>query len=109
MSPEAGAVSRSEPMKITREEVIRIARLAHLRFSEEELERLRGQLDQILAYVGKLNELETTGVEPAVGTPAGSPPPDRQDNPAATLPNERALENAPESGAGHFKVPRVIP
>ena len=47
-------------MKIGREEVIRIARLAHIRFSEEELERLRGQLDQILSYVDKLNELECT-------------------------------------------------
>ena len=96
-------------MKIGREEVIGIARLAHIRFSEEELERLRGQLDQILSYVDKLNELDTEGVEPAIGAPAGEPAAGREDTPGETLSTERALANAPESGVGHFKVPRVIP
>jgi aspartyl-tRNA(Asn)/glutamyl-tRNA(Gln) amidotransferase subunit C len=95
-------------MKITLEEVRRIARLAHIQFSgasDEELERMRGQLDQILVYIDKLSELDTDGVEPATGLAAGCL---RDDVPRATLAGEEALSNAPESGRGHFKVPRVI-
>ncbi|HZI95169.1 MAG TPA: Asp-tRNA(Asn)/Glu-tRNA(Gln) amidotransferase subunit GatC [Patescibacteria group bacterium] len=95
-------------MKITLEEVSRVAHLAHLRFSDAELDRLRGQLDQILAYIDKLNELKTEGVEPATGGAIGLVPPMREDRPGPTLSPEEALANAPESGRGHFKVPRVI-
>jgi aspartyl-tRNA(Asn)/glutamyl-tRNA(Gln) amidotransferase subunit C len=94
-------------MKITLQEVRRIARLAHLQFSNAEVERLRGDLDRILAYVDKLGELDTTSVEPAVA-PSGVMPPLREDERAGTLPFEEAVANAPESGQGHFKVPRVI-
>lgn len=96
-------------MKITLDEARRIARLAHLRFTDDELQRLCAQLDQILVYVGKLGELDTQGVEPAIGVPAGRPADPRDDLPSATLPREEALANAPESGGGHFKVPKVIP
>ncbi|MFQ5702153.1 MAG: Asp-tRNA(Asn)/Glu-tRNA(Gln) amidotransferase subunit GatC [Acidobacteriota bacterium] len=96
-------------MKITIEEVERIARLAHLRFTAQERERLRGQLDQILAYVDKLRELDTRRVEPAVAMAAGKPRGLREDVRTETLSREAALANAPESGRGHFKVPKVIP
>ena len=99
-------------MKITLDEVKRIARLAHLQFADQELEVLRGQLDQILAYIDKLKELDTEGVEPAVGvTGAGGEQPIalRDDVPGETLPRDSALANAPESGEGHFRVPKVIP
>ena len=99
-------------MKITLDEVKRIAHLAHLRFGEEELEKLRGQLDQILGYIDKLDELSTEGVEPASGGTTGSSPDTgmmRDDLPLTTLSSEEALGNAPESGRGHFKVPKVIP
>jgi aspartyl-tRNA(Asn)/glutamyl-tRNA(Gln) amidotransferase subunit C len=95
-------------MNITLEEVRRIAHLAHLCFTDEELEALRGQLDQILAYMDQLNELDITGVEPAVGMAAGRSASMREDVRDETLPLEDALTNAPESGQGHFKVPRVI-
>ena len=95
-------------MKITLEEVSRVAHLAHLRFSDAELERLRGQLDQILAYIDKLNELKTDGVEPATGGAIGPVAPMRDDKLGPTLSLEEALSNAPECGRGHFKVPRVI-
>ena len=95
-------------MKITLEEVSRVAHLAHLRFSDAELERLRGQLDQILGYIDKLNELKTDGVDPATGGATGLVAPMRDDRLGPTLTLEEALSNAPESGRGHFKVPRVI-
>jgi aspartyl-tRNA(Asn)/glutamyl-tRNA(Gln) amidotransferase subunit C len=51
-------------MKINREEVLRVAQLAHLELAPEEVETYRGQLDEILAYIGKLQELDVSGVEP---------------------------------------------
>ena len=74
--------------------------------SEEE--RLRADLDQILAYMEKLEELDTTSVALAIGaTEPGVVL--REDRSSACLKVEEALANAPESGRGHFKVPRVIP
>jgi len=51
-------------MKISREEVLRVAELAHLGLSPEEIEKFQAQLDEILTYVDKLNQLDVTQVEP---------------------------------------------
>ena len=51
-------------MKISREDVLRVAQLAHLDLAPEEVETYRGQLDEILSYVGKLQELDVSNVEP---------------------------------------------
>ena len=58
--------------------------------------------------VESLNELDTTGVEPATGSHDGAPPL-REDVRRTSLGSEEALSNAPDSGRGHFKVPRVLP
>lgn len=95
-------------MKISMEEVRRVAALAHLELDSGTVERLRSNLDQILGYVEKLNEIDTTAVAPALGvTEQGSGYRDDREDPGFT-PDE-ALANAPDSGQGHFKVPRVIP
>src|ERR1700680_2364119 len=60
----AGWAQARPPMKISREEVLRVAELAHLELTESEVETYRGQLDAILAYSEKLNELDTSAVEP---------------------------------------------
>ncbi len=91
-------------MAITRAQVEHVARLAHLALSEEELERLGGQLDAILEAVGKVSELDLSDVEPT------SHPLDlvnvwREDEPLPSLPREEALANAPETEGGFFKVP----
>ena len=96
-------------MKITLEQARRIAHLAHMRFETDiELDRLRGHLEQILGYIDKLGELDTEGVEPAVGAAAGMIDALRDDILLPTLLEEDVLANAPESGRGHFKVPRII-
>lgn len=95
-------------MRISGEEVRRLADLAYLRLDPESEERLRRDLDEILAYVEKLNELDTSSVKPALGVTeqrAGL----REDLESPSLGEEQALANAPEPGRGHFKVPRVIP
>jgi aspartyl-tRNA(Asn)/glutamyl-tRNA(Gln) amidotransferase subunit C len=93
-------------MPITREEVRHIARLANLEFGEEEQERFTRQLGAILDYVAQLDRLDTRDVEPT--SHAGGSSEMRDDALAPPLDRDAALANAPESGRGLFKVPRVI-
>lgn len=96
-------------MKITAEEVRRIADLANLHLSEEETARYTEDLEEILSYVAQLNELDTTGVEPmAQVLHEGNATPLRRDAPGPSFDQGTALRCAPLAGAGHFKVPRVI-
>jgi aspartyl-tRNA(Asn)/glutamyl-tRNA(Gln) amidotransferase subunit C len=97
-------------MALTEKDVQSVAELAHLELTEDEMKKFLPQLDSILQYVQKLNELDTTQVEPMaqVTLPASENPSLRPDQPQKTFTQEVALENAPESGAGYFKVPRVI-
>ena len=54
-------------MTISKDDVLRVAELAHLELSGAEVEMYRAQLDSILSYIGKLNELDTAAVEPMAG------------------------------------------
>jgi aspartyl-tRNA(Asn)/glutamyl-tRNA(Gln) amidotransferase subunit C len=95
-------------MKITLDEVRRVASLAHLEVDVADADRLRANLDQVLYYVDQLDEVDTSMITPALGvTEEGQS--SREDRGAPALEREDALANAPESGEGHFKVPRVIP
>ncbi len=98
-------------MNITEKEVRYIAELANLRLSDEEVDRYRGDLDEILTYVDKLKEIDTSEVEPmAQVLYAGSETSTlRDDVNRPSFDPEVALRSAPKSGAGQFKVPRVIP
>jgi len=94
-------------MKITRQEVEHVAKLARLELSEQEKEKLTDQLSNILTYVEKLNELDTKGVAPTSHVLEMSNVM-RDDTPGVSLPQDRALANAPDKAAGHYKVPRII-
>ena len=94
-------------MTITREEVEHVANLARLNLSEEELARMTGQLDTILSYVDKLDELDTTGVAPT--THAFSiQNAFREDVVQPSLPREEALANGPKQNEETFIVPKII-
>jgi aspartyl-tRNA(Asn)/glutamyl-tRNA(Gln) amidotransferase subunit C len=97
-------------MKITGEEVRRVAELASLALRDEEVERMAKDLDNILSYIDKLNELDTAGVEPMAQVlfEAEETATLREDRERPSLTNTEALANAPISGSGYFKVPRVI-
>lgn len=103
-------------MKITREDVLRVAELAHLELSEAEIEMFSRQLDSILSYVEKLNELDTSNVEPlaqvappaASGQGTGAGTPLRQDEPAPCDIIGDVLAGAPDASPPYFRVPRVI-
>lgn len=94
-------------MKITKEEILHVAHLARLNLSEEEQDTLTSQLGTILAYVDKLSELDTTGVEPTTHAHRKVNA-FREDRVMESLPREDALANAPEDNGEMFKVPRII-
>jgi aspartyl-tRNA(Asn)/glutamyl-tRNA(Gln) amidotransferase subunit C len=94
-------------MNITKQEVEHVAKLARLELSEQEKDQLTNQLSGILTYVEKLNELTTTGVEPTAHVLDISNVM-RDDLPQESLSQERALANAPDKAAGHFRVPLII-
>ncbi|MFO7957936.1 MAG: Asp-tRNA(Asn)/Glu-tRNA(Gln) amidotransferase subunit GatC [Candidatus Brocadiia bacterium] len=94
-------------MPITPDEVDYVAHLSRLELTDEEKERFAGQLDAILHYMDKLNELDTQDVEPMVHGVAGRQA-TRPDRVAESLPPEEALANAPEKSEGCFRVPRII-
>jgi aspartyl-tRNA(Asn)/glutamyl-tRNA(Gln) amidotransferase subunit C len=117
-------------MKISRDEVLRVAQLAHLELAPEEVETYRGQLDEILAYIGKLQELDVSGVEPMTqvrpqaardphrgaattagaegATAAGDEPELREDVVVPCKVAEAVLAQAPDAVKPFFRVPKVI-
>ena len=92
---------------IERKDVEHVARLARLALTEGEIEKMREQLNGILAYIEKLNTLQTDGVEP---TSHAVPMVNvmRDDAPGPCLPREEALANAPDRAGEFFRVPRII-
>ena len=94
-------------MKIRKEEVLHVARLARLALTDEEAEAFTGQLDAILGYVEKLSRLDTSGVEPTAHV-AASGNVLREDRVEPSLPRDRVLGNAPDAENGFFRVPRIL-
>ena len=94
-------------MKITRDEVRRVALLARLQFSPQEEEILTGQLDKILQYMEKLNQLDTTGVEPLAHV-VDIVNAFREDRVANQPSPDAMLANAPARERDFFKVPKII-
>ncbi len=94
-------------MSVTLKDVEHIASLAKLEFNTGELEEFTVELNKILEYVEKLNELDTENVEP-LSYPVPAQNVFRDDILVESLPREKALENAPEKDEQFFKVPKVI-
>jgi len=105
-------------MKISREEVLRVAELAHLELSEAEIAMYREQLDSILEYTAKLNAVDTSDVEPmtqviadatGVAKDANEPNPTfRSDVVVPCDISREVLESAPDARPPYFRVPKVI-
>ena len=98
-------------MKISREDVLRVAELAYLDLSDAELETYRAQIDEILEYIGKLNELDTSQVEPMAQVLADEQSADatlREDAIAPCAVAKEVLAHAPDPEPPYFRVPKVI-
>jgi aspartyl-tRNA(Asn)/glutamyl-tRNA(Gln) amidotransferase subunit C len=94
-------------MSLSTEEVAKVAVLARLRLSPDELQTFTGQLNAIVDYVAQLQEPDTTGVEPlAHGVEVRNV--FRDDVRGEALPREAALANAPKRNAEGFLVPAVL-
>ena len=89
---------------IDRDQVLHVARLARLRLTDEELERMPAELSKILDHVEKMDELELEGVEPTSHV-VDVTNVLREDLPRPSLPRERALAGAPDIADGGFQVP----
>ncbi|MFH2122173.1 MAG: Asp-tRNA(Asn)/Glu-tRNA(Gln) amidotransferase subunit GatC [Pseudomonadota bacterium] len=94
-------------MKISKEEVEKVAHLARLNLSAKELETMTTQLDTILSYVAQLDELDTTGV-PAMTHAFSESNAFREDTVTDSLAREEALANGPCQNGEAFVVPRII-
>ena len=98
-------------MKISREDVLRVAELAYLDLSEMELETYRKHIDEILEYIGKLNELDTAHVEPMAQVLSDDQTADATLRDDVEVPCEVAaevLKGAPDPEPPYFRVPKVI-
>ena len=94
-------------MKITTSEIEHVAQLARLSFDQSEIENFNRQLNDILGYISKLEELDTSRVKPTTHamelTNAF-----REDEVKPSLPVKKILSNAPERKEGEFVVPKII-
>ncbi len=98
-------------MAITKEDIKKIAKLAHLEITEEEVALYTPQMANIVEYVEQLNKLDTENIEPAIGglTPEGeATETNREDVAHKSLGQELALDQAPTASHGHFRVPKVL-
>lgn len=106
-------------MRISREDVLRVAELANLELSEAEVAKYQQQLDSILDYIAKLNAVDTSNVEPmtqvmaaeASGQTSGASDPNpsfREDTVVPCAISREVLERAPDAAAPYFRVPKVI-
>ena len=97
-------------MKITEDEVRYVADLANLKLTEDEVRKFQADLDEILVHMDRLNEIDTSQVEPMsqVLYEGGETATLRPDRERPGLGSQLALANAPLAGSGYFKVPEVI-
>jgi len=94
-------------LKITKDEVTHVARLARLEFTEAEAEKFTSQLNHILMYMDMLNRVDTTGVAPMTHAIAQQNA-FREDTVKPSLGRDLTLANAPDARGDFFRVPKVI-
>ncbi len=94
-------------MSLTRDDVLHIAKLSRITLTDTEVEKFKDQLSAILGYIDKLNEIDTSGVEPTINT-TGIIDRMREDVEKASFNQEEALQNSKETHNGFFAVPNVF-
>ena len=92
---------------ISRDEVARLAKLARLALTDQELDGFAGQLDAILGYVGRIQSVDVTGVKPT-GNPLRDVNVTRDDVVQPSLTQQQAPAEAPAADEGRFAVPQIL-
>lgn len=98
-------------MQIKESDIEKIAELAHLEITREEVAMFTPQMSEIVTYVEQLNALDTSNIEPSLGglTPAGEATDStRADAVVPSLGQKLALAEAPDAASGYFRVPKVL-
>jgi aspartyl-tRNA(Asn)/glutamyl-tRNA(Gln) amidotransferase subunit C len=95
-------------MEINDALIDKLAVLARLQFEGEEKQKIKADFAAMLGFVDKLNELDTTGVDPLIYINEGTYMTLRPDVNEVSITKEEALKNAPKRDSDYFKVPRVI-
>ncbi|MBD3380482.1 MAG: Asp-tRNA(Asn)/Glu-tRNA(Gln) amidotransferase subunit GatC [Candidatus Omnitrophica bacterium] len=93
---------------ISIEDVSYAARLSRIELESDKMGKFREQLNDILVYIDQLNEVDTEGVAPTSHVLTSMRNVFREDEPGTSLPNEKALANAPAKSGNFFKVPKII-
>ena len=94
-------------MEVNEKLVQQLAELARLEFSEQEATEIKGDLQRMITFVEKLNELDTTNVKPLIHMTADGNVL-REDKVVPSITREEGLQNAPAANDQYFKVPKVI-
>jgi aspartyl-tRNA(Asn)/glutamyl-tRNA(Gln) amidotransferase subunit C len=94
-------------MKISLDEIRHLAHLSRLDFSDSEMESMQGDMDKILGFVAKINELDLEGVEPLIYL-SEERNVLRQDKAITGTSKDEALKNAPDRDSDYFRVPKVL-
>ena len=95
-------------MAIDRAQVRHVARLARLALSAEEEERFAAQLQHVLEYIERLQQVDVSGIEPLSFAGDTGALPLREDEPKPSLPREKVLAQAPQADEQAFLVPRIL-
>lgn len=94
-------------MSVTKDDVQYMAHLARLELKDEEAEHLKEDMNKILGYIDKLEQLDTSDVDPLEHV-TEEPADFRKDQAKKPISHEHALKNAPDADSDYFRVPRVI-
>ncbi|WP_431841365.1 Asp-tRNA(Asn)/Glu-tRNA(Gln) amidotransferase subunit GatC [Calidifontibacter indicus] len=92
---------------LSRDEVAHVAMLARIQLSDAELDKLAGQLDQIVGFVGQVNDIAADDIPP-MSHPLPLTNVTRHDEVRPSLTQQEALSGAPASDLGRFEVPRIL-
>lgn len=105
-SPFEGLRTSYKANMSSKEEVLRIARLARIEINENEVEEVQKKFSSVLEKFNSLNALNTEGVEPMFYSQDKMNP--RNDVPEPAISNEELMKNAPDSSDGCFRIPKVV-
>ena len=94
-------------MEVNNELVERLAHLARLRFTNEEMQNIQGDMQRMISFIERLQQIDTTGVEPLLHM-SDTANVLREDEIKGSINHDEALRNAPEKDDEFFLVPKVI-
>ena len=94
-------------MKIDKKDVEKLAHLSRLQLNDKEIEAMQGDMNKMLTFVEKINELDLDGVEP-LAYMSDEVNVLREDNVKQDITHDEALKNAPDKDTDYFRVPKVI-